>query len=195
MANQTCTINKNGSSLQIIGYSSNGAVSDSNLTITNPNGVKVFKSGNVVTIDAEGYSPWTFTQTSVGKNQIALLNGVDTSGYDAEQIVAALNLAFSSGFENGLPVVFRKGVAMNLTTSATGSTFVAFADQPCNSLDVINTTGTALEYQRDGAGLTVYIADSSSRMIGGITNANQIAFRRVDVSGTQKTFTAEAIIV
>lgn len=196
------TINKNGSSIQIIGYTANGTTSTSDMTITNPNRVKVWATGtvkgqanNTVNIDVENYPAFKFTQTAVGNNLIASFNGVDTSGYDADQMVEALNLAFTSGFETGLPIVFRQGVAMNLTTSATGTTWVAFASQACNGLDVINTTGTALEYRRDGAGLTVYIADSSSRMIGGITNANQIQMRRQDVSNTQVTFTAEAIIV
>lgn len=196
------TINKNGSSIQIIGYTANGTTSTSDMTITNPNGVKVWATGtvkgqanNTVNIDLENYPAFKFTQTAVGNNLIASFNGVDTSAYDADQMVEALNLAFTSGFETGLPIVFRQGVAMNLTTSATGTTWVAFASQACNGLDVINTTGTALEYRRDGAGLTVYIADSSSRMIGGITNANQIQMRRQDVSNTQVTFTAEAIIV
>lgn len=76
-------------------------------------------------------------------------------------------------------------------TAATGTNWTAFADGPCTALDLVNTTGTAIEYRRRGAGETMPIPDQTSRMILGITNASQIEVRRVDTSNTQVTVKAE----
>lgn len=196
------TINKNGSSIQIIGYTANGTTSTSDMTITNPNGVKVWATGtvkgqanNTVNIDVENYPAFKFTQTAVGNNLIALFNGVDTSGYDADQMVEALHLAFASGFSSSLSLSYRKQVNLQLTTAAVGTTFTAFTSNLCNGVDVVNSSGTALEFIIDNAGLSAYLPDNSGTWIGGITNSNQISIRRVDTSNTQVTITARAISI
>lgn len=82
---------------------------------------------------------------------------------------------------------------VSLQTSATGSSYVTFAAFGCDSLDIVNTTGTAIEYRRGGTGDTVTIPNNSARMIVGISNASEISLRRVDQSNTQVTVKAEAI--
>ena len=84
---------------------------------------------------------------------------------------------------------------LTLTTAATGTNWTAFGSQACNALDLVNNTGTSIEYRRGGAGNTIPILSGSSRLIVGITNANSIEVRRVDTSNTQVTVTAEALTV
>ena len=84
---------------------------------------------------------------------------------------------------------------LSLTTSATGATFTAFSSQTCNSLDIVNTSSVAIEYRRGATGNAMTILSGSSRLVVGITNANQIDVRRVDQSNTQITIPAEAIVI
>lgn len=85
--------------------------------------------------------------------------------------------------------------AVSLTTSATGANFVTFASTACKGLDVVNTTGTDLEYQRNGTGSSyIRIAAGATRYIIGITDASQIGIRRFDQSNTQVTLSAEAVV-
>lgn len=84
---------------------------------------------------------------------------------------------------------------MSLTTAATGTNWTAFSSQTCNSLDIVNTSSVAIEYRRGAAGNTMTILSGSSRLVVGITNANQIDVRRVDTSNTQITIPAEAITI
>lgn len=85
-------------------------------------------------------------------------------------------------------------VAVSVTTNATGSAFQAFGSQACKQLDLINQTGTMIEYQRGGAGSTVQIPSPGSRMILGLNNASDIAVRRVDQLNTQVTLGGEAFV-
>jgi len=86
-------------------------------------------------------------------------------------------------------------VITSVTTAATGSNYTAFASQACNCLDIVNTSSVAIEYRRGGAGSTMTILSGSSRLVVGITDANQIDVRRVDQSNTQITIPAEAIVI
>jgi hypothetical protein len=82
---------------------------------------------------------------------------------------------------------------LTLTTNATGTTWTAFGSQACNALDLTNSTSVAIEYRRGGAGNAMQVLSGASRLIVGITNANQIEVRRVDTSNTQITIQAEAL--
>ena len=84
---------------------------------------------------------------------------------------------------------------LSLTTAATGANYTAFSSQTCQSLDIVNTSSVAIEYRRGGAGNTMTILSGSSRLVVGITNANEISVRRVDQSNTQITIPAEAIVI
>jgi hypothetical protein len=86
-------------------------------------------------------------------------------------------------------------VIMSLTTAATGSNYTAFSSQTCNSLDIVNSSSVAIEYRRGATGNAMTILSGSSRLVAGITNANQIDVRRTDLSNTQITIPAEAITV
>jgi len=84
---------------------------------------------------------------------------------------------------------------MSVTTAATGTNYTAFSSQTCNSLDIVNTSSVAIEYRRGATGNAMTILSGSSRLVVGITNANQIDVRRVDTSNTQITIPAEAITI
>jgi hypothetical protein len=84
---------------------------------------------------------------------------------------------------------------LSLTTAATGANYTTFATTTCQSLDIVNTSSVAIEYRRGGAGNAMTILSGSSRLVVGITDANQIAVRRVDQSNTQITIPAEAIVI
>ncbi len=81
----------------------------------------------------------------------------------------------------------------NLTTAADGTSFVAFGSLACEILEVVNDTGTDLEYRRGGGGLTMIIPTGQTRQIRGITNANAISFKRKDSATAQVTVRAEAL--
>jgi hypothetical protein len=84
---------------------------------------------------------------------------------------------------------------LSLTTAATGTNYTAFSSQTCQALDIVNTSSVAIEYRRGGAGNTMTILSGSSRLVVGISNANEISVRRVDTSNTQITIPAEAIVI
>lgn len=84
---------------------------------------------------------------------------------------------------------------LSLTTAATGTNYTAFSSQTCQSLDIVNTSSVAIEYRRGATGNAMTILSGSSRLVVGITNANEIDVRRVDTSNTQITIPAEAIVI
>lgn len=87
-----------------------------------------------------------------------------TASLDA--VVAALKMPTYSAITN-----------LILTTSTTPSAYVAFSSQACEALDIMNDTGSVIEYVRNGAGNPYPIPNGASHLIPGITNANQISFR------------------
>lgn len=91
----------------------------------------------------------------------------------------------------GFPELAIVGI-VSVQTAAVGTDYAAFASTACTALDIVNNTGTAIEYRRGGAGETIEIPNGAARLILGITNANQIDVRRVDTSNTQVTVRAEA---
>ena len=99
---------------------------------------------------------------------------------------------------NPMPVSVPGAVSatiMSLTTAATGTNYTAFSSQTCQALDIVNTSSVAIEYRRGATGNAMTILSGSSRLVVGITNANQIDVRRVDTSNTQITIPAEAIVI
>jgi len=105
------------------------------------------------------------------------------------------------GITGGVPVptlssvpVASSATILALTTNATGATFTAFTAQACTALDIVNNTGTTVEYRRGGAGVAMQIPTGTARMVIAITNASQISVRRTDTSNTQVTLQAEAFV-
>lgn len=80
-------------------------------------------------------------------------------------------------------------------TDATGTAYVSFSSVACSSIDLINSTGVAIEVRRGGSGNTLILKDGQTRRMRGITNANNIQFRRQDLSTTPVLVAAEAYVV
>jgi len=94
------------------------------------------------------------------------------------------------------PAVYTSSVFLSVQTDIGGAAFTAFASQTCNVLDIDNNTGVTIEVQKNGSGPTVTIpTGQGGKSFSGITNANQLAVRRVDLNITQVTVTAEAITI
>jgi hypothetical protein len=141
--------------------------------------------------DNVGYTPGTGATVaaddigSVLYQRVKISEGADGSATD----VSAANPMPSS-----VPGAVSATI-LSLTTAATGSNYTAFTSTTCQSLDIVNTSSVAIEYRRGATGNSMTILSGSSRLVVGITNANQIDVRRVDQSNTQITIPAEAIVI
>lgn len=93
---------------------------------------------------------------------------------------------------SGLPVASVVNI-ITVSTAAAGANWTAFAAGACDMVDIVNNTGVDIEYRRNNAGSAITVPDHTTRMVTGITDANQISVRRVDQSNVQVTLTAEAI--
>jgi hypothetical protein len=91
---------------------------------------------------------------------------------------------------NGLPIAVKSAGIVNLACS---NTWAPFPDLPCTCIDVgnYNGTGVLLQYRRNGGGGVFFLPDQDTRMIIGITNANQIEFIRQDAGVGVITLCAE----
>lgn len=84
-------------------------------------------------------------------------------------------------------------VILTLTTASAGTSYTSFSSQTCDALDLTNSSSVNIEYRRGGTGNAMQVLSGASRLVVGITNANQIDVRRVDTSNTQITIQAEAL--
>lgn len=78
---------------------------------------------------------------------------------------------------------------IQLTTSGTGSTFVAFADLPAHIVNVFNGTGTSLTFKNsaDADEGEFELPSGIAYAFRGITNAGQLLLKRTDESNTPVT--------
>lgn len=94
------------------------------------------------------------------------------------------------------PATYTSSVFLSVETALTGVDFTTFASQTCTNLYIDNNTGTVIEVQKNGSGPTITVqSGTGGRNFGGITNADQLAVRRVDQSVVRVIVTAEAITV
>lgn len=137
----------------------------------------------------------TATLQGTGNTSLSSIDGKLPASLGAKTAAASISVAPATD-ANLARESYSTVTPLSLSTQATGANFSNFGSQACTSLDLINNTGTTLEYRR-GAGGTVYIPipPGTSRLIQGITNANQIYVRRVDQSNTVVTMVAEAFTV
>lgn len=82
---------------------------------------------------------------------------------------------------------------MSLSTSVTGTNYVAFADKECDALDIVNHSNQNIVYVRNGTGDAMVILSKTSRIVVGISNASEISIRREDLNATPVTVSAEAM--
>lgn len=80
-----------------------------------------------------------------------------------------------------------------VTTAAAGATYTPLADLDCNTVILLNNTGTSLEIQNTGdTGHSFILPDGTADIFSGITNASQLQVRRADVSNAQVTASYKA---
>lgn len=145
--------------------------------------------------DYVGYTPGTGAK--VAADEITV--GTDLLLYQRVKLTEGPdNTANDISTTNPMPTSVPGAVSatiLSLTTAATGTNYTAFSSQVCQSLDIVNTSSVAIEYRRGATGSSMTILSGSSRLVVGISNANQIDVRRVDQSNTQITIPAEAIVI
>lgn len=104
-------------------------------------------------------------------------------------------IAKSTNGESTIPT-YASSIFIAVSTSVSGVTFVNFPSTPCNSLQVENNSGTAIEVRKGGSGVAIAIPSGvGGRYFSGISNANELSLRRVDTGAEQITITAEAITI
>lgn len=92
--------------------------------------------------------------------------------------------------------VYSQVRAITVNTSAvTGTDYITFPALACAFIDIVNHTGADIQYRRNGAGEYITVPTGQSRLVEGITNANQIGVRRSDSSTYSVTLRAEAFVL
>jgi len=76
-----------------------------------------------------------------------------------------------------------------LITNTTGTTWVSGENvNPASVFHVLNNTGTTLEFRRQGdTGALFQLPTNMAWSFKGLTNSNQLQFRRADTSNTPVT--------
>jgi len=122
----------------------------------------------------------------------ALINLGYSPIVNATVSLASINTKTPALDNNRVPVLpsMTNGGNLAVTTNATGTTYTAFASQACKQLTISNQSGVVIEVRQGGGGVALQIPTGAFYTFFGITNANQLDVRRVDVSNTQITITA-----
>lgn len=89
--------------------------------------------------------------------------------------------------EHGVPMIGNKFI-----TQTAGASFTAYEDYACTTLVVFNSSDVSIDIQRGGTGGFVTLPALQSHSFGGLTNSNQIAVRRTDLSASAVDIQAEA---
>ncbi|WP_397382964.1 hypothetical protein [Prosthecobacter sp.] len=85
-----------------------------------------------------------------------------------------------------------KSYFLNPQSDADGTQWTALGDVKCNSLTVVNNTGTELEFKIGSDAGVLRLKDGQGYQFS-VLNASELKFRRVDQSNTQVTlYTVEA---
>lgn len=82
---------------------------------------------------------------------------------------------------------------IKLITNSTGTTWMSGADvSPATVVHVLNDTGTDLVFRRQGdTDATFVLPDTFAWSFRGLSNSNQLQFRRLDTTNTPVTAYAE----
>ena len=114
---------------------------------------------------AKQYLQKSFTRSGVGTFMM---------GKDGANNAAVMPISTSSGFGS-------------VTTSATGTSYVALSNQVAGSVTIVNNTGTILSVSKDGGTTQMQVPNSASFCVNFINNASNVSVKRSDDSGTQVT--------
>ena len=105
------------------------------------------------------------------------LVGTDAGGNPALKVL--LDGETFSGSIGTFPF-YTSSVFDNVVTSG-GAGFVNLNSNLCNSLQLENWNSYDVEVSKGGAGVYIRVPANSTRIFSGITNANQLGVRRVDL--------------
>lgn len=105
----------------------------------------------------------------------------------------------------GPPASTLRPVVITVQTAAVGTNWAAFPDQPCISLDLINSAvasssptsiaaATDLRWRYVGTSNWITLRAGASQVVLGILNANQVEIQRADGSNTQISLSAIAYL-
>jgi hypothetical protein len=83
-------------------------------------------------------------------------------------------------------VVTRSSGTTSVTTSATGSEFVALPANRATQVTLFNYTGSDIEW-RIGTGTPITLKNNTGITVTGLTDASNVSLRRVDQSNTPAT--------
>jgi hypothetical protein len=72
-------------------------------------------------------------------------------------------------------------------SSGTGSSWTVLTSSAATHLTILNTSNADIEVRRSGAGVGLPVVANSYWVFRGISNANELSFRRIDQSNTQVT--------
>jgi hypothetical protein len=75
---------------------------------------------------------------------------------------------------------------------ADGSNYVHLPTFACKQVTLLNTSGTAIEIRRHDQDDVFVLPNNTSYVVKGITNAEQVQFRRQDTSDTLVTIYVDA---
>lgn len=131
-------------------------------------------------------------RTAAADSGPVVLSTEDKAAVDA----ITARLPSNAIFTPGTPKTASTPVGMSVSTSATGTAWVAFGSQACSSLDLINTAvlsaspsaiaaATNLRWRYVGQTPWFTLREGASQLVLGITNANQVEIQRADGSNTQ----------
>ena len=143
----------------------------------------------VIVVDTEG-NPVAFGGSGSGTDLTPILDRFGAvSGNPASNTL--LGRLFDISKAVGAPK-YTYVQARSVQTAANGTDFIAFPNLGAEMLDITNDTGADLEYKRNNAADSFPILAGQSRLITGITNANQVSIRRTDTAATQVKVKGEA---
>lgn len=105
---------------------------------------------------------------------------------------AALSLSVSPASDANVAREIYTVTPLSTPTLGVGANFNPLAATPCSMVELINNTAVDIEYRRNALTAYIPVMAGTSRMVQGLTNANQIAIRRIDQSAAIVTIPAEA---
>lgn len=133
-----------------------------------------------------GGGPVTLIGAVTGSGSGTVATSLDPASLDAAAL--ALGFQHGAGSAETYTSLGTSQVMTSLTPTAGATT--AFAVATCNAMLIRNTEGVDIEFQINGAGVFSTIRADEERVIFGITDASQVAFRRTDYSVATTTGTA-----
>ena len=102
----------------------------------------------------------------------------------------AVDLAGNPIYGNIVAPMLSSGGHTSVVTAANGTSYTAFAAQPCKQLTIGNDTGVQIDVLQGGTGSPFPVFAGTYLTFFGLTDASQLSVRRDDTSTTTVTVKA-----